>query len=360
MGQLGVGGTEQQVVLLALALRQRGVDVRVAALYAGGPREQELAAADVPVWIGGVPRKWQVWKLAVSLVRFVLLMRRTQPDVVHAFLFHAYVLVGPLGRLARVPVLVAGRRSLGRFLDDSPFLRLLERLTTPSYDALVANAQAVADDTLARERVPASRVHVIPNALIPHQHTSSPRTAWGDPPVVLCVANLIAYKGHRHLLTAAEQLAARGRPLRLVLAGEGPERRTLTEQARRGGIQVSLLGQRSDVERLLSEADLFALPSLEEGMSNALMEAMAAGLPIVATDVGGNAEVLGDAGVLCRPGDPADLAAALERLLVDEAAARAVGRSARQRAEESFGVQALVDAHLALYARLIKECTCAA
>lgn len=358
VGQLGLGGTERQVVLLASALLARGVDVRVCAMYAGGPRERELAEAGVPVWIGSVPSSWQVWRLATSLVRFLRLVREQRPDVVHAFLFHAYVLAGPLSRLAGVPAVVAGRRSLGTFLQGRPVLRLAAGWSNRSYDAFVANAQAVADDSLRRERVRADRMHVIPNALPPEAFTRvrDPERPWDDPVRLVCVANLIHYKGHRHLLDA---LALLGQPVHLDLIGDGPERVALAAQATGLGLDVALLGARTDVPALLAAADVFVLPSLEEGMSNALMEAMAAGLPCIATDVGGNREVLADAGVLCRPGDAADLAAGLRHVLDDPGAARALGAAARSAAASRFGIDALGDAHLALYSRLL-EVRCAA
>lgn len=346
------------MTLLAQALLARGVDVRVAALFAGGPRVQELIDAGVPVWIGDVPRKWQVWRLLCALVRFMRLLRALRPDVVHAFLLQAYVLAGPLARLARVPVLVAGRRSLGTFLEGRPLLKLAERVTTPAYSALVANARAVAADTLRRERVPPERVHVIPNAL-PETSFDVARgldRPWSDPVRLLCVANLIDYKGHRYLLDA---LTGLDRRVHLELVGEGPERAALEQQAAANALDVVLLGARTDVTALLAAADVFVLPSLEEGMSNALMEAMAAGLPAIATDVGGNREVLDGVGVLCRAADPGSLRLALQAVLADEDAARALGGAARRRALERYRVDALAESHLALY-RKLWEARCAA
>lgn len=358
VGQLGLGGTERQVVLLASALRARGVDVRVASLYGGGPREAELAAAGVPVWVGTVAGKWQVWRLLAGLTAFVRLLRAFRPDVVHAFLFHAYVIAGPAALLAGVPVRVAGRRSLGTFLDGRTLLRAAERVTTRSYDALVANARAVADDTLRRERVRPELVHVLPNALPAGSFHSvrDPDRPWSSPVRVICVANLIEYKGHRFLLDA---LAGAHQPVHLDLVGDGPERAGLEAQAATAGLDVTFLGTRADVQSLLLAADVFVLPSLEEGMSNALMEAMAAGLPVVATAVGGNSEVVGSAGLLCKPADADDLARALNSLVHNEPRARALGAAARTRAEAAFGIDALATGHLTLYRRLL-EARCAA
>ncbi|HVE73831.1 MAG TPA: glycosyltransferase [Mycobacteriales bacterium] len=352
VGQLGRGGTERQVVLLATALRQQGVEVQVASLYGGGPREQELAAAGIPVWIGGVDTKTHPWRALVGVLRFYRLLRQFRPDVMHAFLVHACVIAGPLARLARVPAVVAGRRSLADILAGRRLLSLADRLTTPTYHCLVANADAVAADTLRRERVSADRVHVVRNALptTAFERERDQNRAWSDPPVALCVANLIGYKGHADLIDA---LALLSRPVRVLLVGEGPERPALIARIAARGVAAQLLGARSDVGELLAQADVFVLPSHQEGMSNALMEAAAAGLPCIATDVGGNREVLGEHGVLCRPHDPTDLARALESVLHDESAARELGRLARVRARERFGLAPFVQAHLELYDRLL-------
>lgn len=359
IGQLGRGGTERQLVLLAGALKASGVDVRVASLYGGGPREDELRELRIPTWIGDVPSKRHVWRLFKALFAFWRMVRTTRPDVVHAFLFHAYVIAAPVARWAGVPVVVAGRRSLGTFLEGRWFLQRAERITARCCDALVANATAVAEDTRRREHVGASRVHVIPNALPPasFRAPSDPTRARKRPPELLCVANLIGYKGHRDLLCAVALLE---RPVRVVLAGEGTERQSLQALAAELELDVVFLGARDDVTALLATADIFVLPSHEEGMSNALMEAMAAGLPCVATDVGGNREVLGSNGVLCRARDSADLARALGDVLSDESWSRDLAAAARVSALERFGVSALGEAHVSLYRELLKGLACAA
>lgn len=354
IGQLHLGGTERQLALLAQSLKRAGVDVHVAALYDGGHYEQALRAAGIPVWRGSVARKSQVLKLLVSLVRFFLYVRRLKPDVLHAFLLHTCVIAGPMARAARVPVVVAGRRSLGDHLDGRPGLELAQRLTSGTFHAFVANADAVATDALRRERLPAGRVHVIPNAL-PDEVLAAPRDTrrtWADPPVVTTVANLIPYKGHADLVEAAGRLPRR---VLLRFVGEGPERERLTALARQLRVDVQLLGARPDVQELLRSSDVFVLPSHQEGMSNALMEAAAAGLPCVATDVGGNRGVLGDTGLLCRAHDPDDLARALGQVLADESSARTMGRRAHERMRDVSSPAALGRAHLDLYRRLLEE-----
>jgi L-malate glycosyltransferase len=362
IGQLGLGGTEKQVALLAGGLRDRGVDTSVLVMFDGGPRELELRAAGVPVIYLGFARfsaGRNSVRNVVAFARLVGRLRGDRPDILHDFLFHSYVVAAPAARMARVPVLVAGRRSLGVFKEGRGLLLLVERLATRAADLLIANAHAVAADTMNRERVPSAKISVVYNGL-PDDAFSGfpPARIETDRPVVLCIANLKAYKGHRYLLEAVASLRSRGRPCTLVLVGDGDQRFALEQQSARLGIDVRFLGAHPEVGPLLARADIFVLASLHEGMSNAVMEAMAAGRPIVATDVGGTPELLGGRGVLVPPRDPGALAAAIERLLIDPAYASLLGTRARCWSRAHLGVDSMVDEHVRIYARLL-EVRCA-
>jgi glycosyltransferase involved in cell wall biosynthesis len=359
IGQLQRGGTEQQLVLLAGGLRKRGLEVTVISLFDGGPRAEDLRAADVPVRVLGLPKlrgNQRQWPRLAHYGRFISWLRGLRPQVVHAFLFQAYVLTPPAARAARVPVLVAGRRSLADFKNGNRLAFGIERLATRMTDLVVANCDAVREDAIRRERLTPDKIVVIRNGLSPAAFGRHDAEPVDRPPVLLCVANLIGYKGHRHLLEAAALLHRRGVHFRLLLAGDGPERTGLERQAACDRLPVWFLGARSDVPALLAAADVVVLASLQEGLSNALMEAMAAGKPVVATDVGGNREALGATGLLVPPSDPPQLAAAIERLLRDRGLTCRLGEAARERARHLFPVDAMVDRHLELYGRLHQRC----
>jgi glycosyltransferase involved in cell wall biosynthesis len=363
IGQLGLGGTEKQVVLLARGLRDRGIGTAVLTLFEGGPREQALRDAGVPCFHLGFSRLRPglgVAGNAAAFARLVRLLRREQPDVLHAFLLHSYLMAAPAAWLARVPVLVAGRRSMGDFKQDRRMVLRVERLATRTTDLLIANAHVVAEDTRERERVPAEKIAVVYNGLPGDAFTTRPpaRIDTGHP-VLLCVANLKAYKGHQHLLEAVKLLHAGGRPCTLVLAGDGGERRSLERQARQLSLDVRFRGTCTDVGPLLARADVVVLPSLHEGMSNAVMEAMAAGRPVVATAVGGTPELLRGRGILVPPGDPAALAAALGPLLADPGRRASLGAAARQWSRSHLSADAMVDEHVRIYSDLL-ELRCAA
>ena len=360
IGQLGLGGTEKQVVLLAQGLRARGIETSVLLLFEGGPREDGLRASGIPVVHLGFPhRAAGLRTLPANLAAFVRLvreLRRTRPDVLHAFLYHSYVTAAPAARLARVKVLVAGRRSLGDFKRGRRVLLALERVATSVTDLLVANAESVAEDTLRHEKVRTDKITTVYNGLPDTAFEPvPPATIRTGSPVVLCIANLKIYKGHRFLLDAIARLRDHALPCTLVLVGEGPQRAALEEQAERLKIDVRFLGTRTDVEPFLARADVVVLPSLHEGMSNAVMEAMAAGRPVVATDVGGTGELLRGRGILVPPSDPAALADGLGRVLGDPALAARLGAKAQTWSRDHLHVDAMVDRHVHIYRELLER-----
>lgn len=364
IGQLGLGGTEKQVVLLAEGLKRRGVDVTVVVLTGPGPREEALRDARVPVVHINLeqPGDWRAVPLLLGAMgRLTAFLRRYRPDVVHAFLFHSYVMAAPAARLARIPVLVAGRRSLDDFKRGMRVALWIERIATRLTDLLVANAGAVAECVRVGERVPADKITVIYNGLPSTAfEAAEPAVLQTSHPVVLCVANLKEHKGHEHLLAAAALMRERGVLCTLVLAGDGPLRADLQRQADELGLDVRILGARTDVDRLMARADVVTLPSMTEGMSNAVMEGMAAGRPVVATAVGGIPELLADGrGLLVPPGDPDSLATALASVLTDRELAARMGRAAREWSLAHLSADTMVEQHVSLYNELVTR-LCAA
>jgi glycosyltransferase involved in cell wall biosynthesis len=213
----------------------------------------------------------------------------------------------------------------------------------------------VAADTRAHEGVPAGKISVVYNALPAEAFVAAaPAELDTGRPVVLCVANLRAVKGHRHLLDAVALLRDRGTEVTVALAGDGPLRADLAARAAEHDLDVRFLGRRTDVAALLARADVLVSASLAEGLSNSVMEAMAAGTPVLGTDVGGTGELLTGRGVLVAPGDPEALADGLEVLLTDGDLARRYAAAARAWIAETSSPDALVGRHLDLYTRLLE------
>ena len=371
IGTLDVGGAERQLVELASHLDKRFVPT-VCCLFDRGALADELERSGVQVMVGGIShvRRHRGLRRLVALARlpaeFIRLwwrVRRLGPAILHGFLFHSYIIGAFVGRLAGVPVIVAGRRSLSHFKRHHPVLRFVERVANGLTDAVVANSRAVREDTLVSEGVAANRIEVIYNGLDPSRFDVAPaedlraRLAVGAGPVVLVVANLIPYKGHTYFLNAWTLIRDRHPSAVALLCGEGPARAHLEAEAARLHVASSIrfLGRRSDVPALLTIADVLVHPSTEEGFCNALLEAMAAGRPVVATDVGGTAEavVSGETGWIVPARDAARLASATVEILERPDRGRSLGEAGRRRVQARFDRRVMVTGYEELYDRLL-------
>ncbi|WP_169750255.1 glycosyltransferase [Streptosporangium amethystogenes] len=362
IGTMGIGGAESQVVLRAKELRARGVDSRVLLLFDGGPFEAFLQDAGVPV----VHLRFRTistagWRRALlcdiaAFCRLVRLLRQARPHVLHAHLFHSYAIGVPAGKLAGVPLVVAGRHTPLMITGRGLLTSLIDRAANHMADHIVPVSQSIADELSSRFRVH-HKISVIhnglpPTAFLPH----SPAPLETEFPVVVCVSRLQPLKGHRYLLDAAALLELRGLRCTIVLIGDGPERGNLEKQAEQLGIDVRFPGFRTDVHAWLARADIMAHPTLAEALGNCIMEAMAAGLPTVSTRVGGVPELLEEnRGLLVPPADAAALADAIQRLLTDHVLAKRLGASAQAWAVDHLTSDRLVNRYLSTYARLIRQ-----
>lgn len=273
----------------------------------------------------------------------------------------ADVLCALLPRCPDDLVRISNRRDMG--FQKSRLLRQGFRALNHRFDHFVAPSQAVLDGLVATEAVPATRTLCLPNGVdcrrfAPCEWIARPalRSAAGLPPhgfLFGCVARLVPVKRHADMLAAFAE-ATRERPeAHLLLIGDGPLEAALKQQAQALGIagRVQFLGDRHDVERLLPLLDVFVLASASEGMSNALLEAMACGVPSIATAVGGNPEVVeaGRTGLLVPAQQSARLAAAMRELLEQPARNRDLGRRARQRVLDHFSLEAMAQRFTDLY-----------
>ena len=268
----------------------------------------------------------------------------------------------PHGRTA--PRFISSRRDSG--FQRSAAVKVAFRLLDHRFDRLVAPSQEILDDLARRGHISEKRLRLITNGVdtagfapMSPETKSLGRTRLGLQPdhfVLGCVARMVPVKRHQDLIAAFARLAERRPELRLMLIGDGPLEGALRSQAQAAGVgsQVRFLGARQDVDTLLPLLDAFVLCSATEGMSNALLEAMAAGLPVVATAVGGNSEVVldGESGFLVPPVAPDLLAAAIDRLVADPSASHAMGCRGRAHVERKFSDAAMIAAWRELYHEL--------
>jgi glycosyltransferase involved in cell wall biosynthesis len=289
-----------------------------------------------------------------GFARLVGHVLRFRPDVIQGYLFGPNLFAAMAGRLCGVPVVVISKRQVDAF--ETPRQTAVQRFAHRLATHVVAVSEAVGE-TSVQLGAPRDRVTVIPNGVDVDRFAGrdvDPAVRNGDgAPVVGSVGCLAARKDYPTLLEALALLKGRGRRFRAVLVGDGKERPDLERRVDELGLRerVQFLGERPDVERLLPGMDVFVLSSREEGIPNALLEAMAAARPAVATAVGGTPEVLEDGrtGWLVPPGDPPALAAALDMALTDRAEAERRGAAAQRATRERMSIDVMVGRHERFY-----------
>jgi glycosyltransferase involved in cell wall biosynthesis len=372
IGDLDLGGTENHLLRVLPALAREGLTPVVYVLTHRASLAPRLRAAGVEVILPPAPtlralpaRLGYILNLPLATAKLWRLIRRRRPDVVHLFLPAAYLLGGTCALLTGQGVLVMSRRGLNGYQERHPVLAWVEHRLHRHVAVALANSRAVLAQ-LAEEGVPRERLGLIYNGIESRAFAGGPaardaRARLGIDPsalVLTTLANLIRYKGHGDLLTALAAIADRLPANWLLLCagrddGAGPALRTRAADLGLGD-HVRWLGLRDDVPDLLAASDLGILVSHEEGFSNSVLESMAAGLAMIVSDVGGNAEAVEDqvSGLVVPPRDPAALGAAIMRLANDPAGRQRLGAAARARVARAFDLDACVASYRRLYTQL--------
>ncbi len=354
---LDVGGLEHVVLALAVLQRQRGHEVRIVCLWRPGALAAVAAASGVEVQCAGKRAGFDI----AALWRLRTLLRQAQPEVLHSHnpMAHYYAVAAALG--LGVASVLNTRHGMGSQRLNARTERLY-RLAVRRSAFAVSVCSAAQRRFVAHEVIPAAKAVVVHNGIALARFTNPDRGAAAriraglalPPGTVLfgSVGRLNEAKQQQLLLQALRALLDAAVPAALVIVGDGELRATLEGECRRLqlGAAVQLLGARSDVPELLAAMDVFVLCSRTEGYSLALIEASAAGLPIVATDVGGNAEIVQHqrSGLLVA-GDVSALAAAMAALAADAALRQRFAREAAQWAEREGSLDTMYERYLALY-----------
>lgn len=370
VGTLLPGGAERQMMALARALPRDRFAAELIEFSGPGSYVMQVTNAGVPVRTLGSPPAQsgltaQLVRRSQKTVAYLRHVRAAQYDIIDAWLYPSYILAALLRQLSGTPIVVAGRRNLGDLRDRSrPLERVVDVLARRMTDAVVANSQAVAEYALQRGGVDPAKLRVIRNGVeligsISATDRLAQRKMWGmtdDDIVIGCVANLREVKDHPVLLEAFRGLAASDPRPRLVLVGDGPMRADLERRIVQSGIadRVHLQGSVLDPRPLYGSFDLVVQASRSEGLPNAVLEAAASGLPVVATAVGGTDEIVvaGTTGLLVAPGDVAALMRALQRMAGDVELRMRLGRAGRERVATMFGMDRFVAEFVELYEEL--------
>jgi glycosyltransferase involved in cell wall biosynthesis len=357
---LGTGGAEKLLRLTVPALRARGWDMTVAALKGTEAEREVFERAGVPCRTLGAESRFD----PRPLVRLHRILRAERIDILHAHCFLANVAARVTGRLAGTPVVISAHHDTDVWM--GPVARLVERQTARLGSRVAACSEAVRRYAIERHGLDEAKVVTLRNATaaLPQASAASraaARAALGftaDERVIGTLGRLDEpKKGLRTFLAAAARISVAEPRARFVLVGDGPARSELERRAASLGIRerVRFHGDEPSPERLLPGLDVLAQPSLWEGFGLSVVEAMAAGVPVVASRVGGIPEAARDdrEAVLVPPGDAARLAEGILALLRDPERAARLGAAGRTRALEEFSLDRLVNETAALYESLL-------
>jgi L-malate glycosyltransferase len=366
LDSLNVGGTETQAVELATRLDPARYDVTLGCLRARGPLLEKLtgSAVDLREFYpkGGFDSPGGIYQM----FRLALFLRRGGFQIVHTHDLYANLLGIPSAVLARVPVIISSQRDLSHLglyrTRRRVWLRRLQNLSA----VVLTNANAVRDGLSAEKQIAAGKIRVIYNGVDLERFGAKTRDrSWLAPNAeqekwVVLVGNMHDdVKGHACLIAAARAVAREFPGVRFVLAGEGEQRGNFEQQVAQLGLERNFLflGRRDDVPCLLASCDIAVLPSKAEGLPNAVLEYLAAGLPTVASRVGGNAEIVqdGKTGLLVPPDDPSALAEALLRLLRDPGFAATLGGLGREYVTSEFSFRRMIENTDQLYTELLRQ-----
>jgi len=361
--ELDPGGAERALVELVTRL-DRGRFSPV--VYCLGPRPasnptslaDQLEDSGVTVHCFGARRIWQLRGLAKRLVQQ---LRKDQPELVQTFLFHANVLGAWAARQAGAPKVVTGIR----VAEQRAWWHLwLSRWTDRYVDRHVCVSSQVLSFSHGEGGLPLEKLLTIPNAVEIERYASAvpaARKLLGVAPdsrLIACIGRLAHQKGIDWLLEVMREVERREPNCDLLLVGDGPERAALQRQVRRLGLShIHFLGFRRDVPEILAASDLVVLPSRWEGMPNVVLEAMAAGRAVVATDVEGVRELLSPDGLeqLVVPRDPQRFAEQILRFVGDETLRNSLGAANQARAREYFSFAGTIAAYERLYDELLRR-----
>jgi glycosyltransferase involved in cell wall biosynthesis len=364
------GGIEQRMAALLPRLNQPPFRVSVVCLRERGALADSLERAGVPVVLLPLRSRLDLRGLQ-TLARW---MRDERVDLVHSHMYRSNVPATIAARMA------GGWKGIAGWKPTPPVLcqvhnintwetrrqRWMDRWLMRWRTAMIAVSEEVKRDIVANLGCPPERVRVLYNGIDLRAYGTlgaDPELRWqlGVPDghkLVAVVARLVEQKGHRRLFRALEAVREELPPTRVLLVGDGKLREALENEVRERRLDemVSFAGHRTDVPQILAQADLSVLPSDREGFSNAIVESLAAGVPVVATDVGGNREaiVAGESGLLVAPGDEEGLARAIKTILGDEPLRRRMSQAARRRAQR-FSLDRMLDETRRLYLEVLRS-----
>ena len=316
-------------------------DHRVCAILGHGPIGEKLEQSGIPVYYLELQN---IFDFGIVL-RFKKIISDFQPDILVTHLIHADLFGRIFGRLFGIQKIICSQR--GKLLQWE-FLRIIDRATKSLVTKYIVQTETAKHELMGKLRLPEEKFVVIPNAIdiqeysfdLDKEEKRRELGLSGDDVIITCVSNLRRGKGHEYLLEAFEGIHTRHPKTKLLIVGDGECRQTLLKQVSPYNSKSSIcfLGNRSDVKEILRISDIFILPTLGEGMSNAIMEAMASSLPIITTDLSENRELIENqaTGLLIPIKNSSALYQAISLILDDKILRESLGRNAKVFTEQKF------------------------
>lgn len=348
---LWIGGVERKIVSMLVALKHHGFDVSVVCLREDGALAADLRSQGVPVDVVRVKRRFSPTGLW-TLQRF---LRQKKPNIVHTHMYRSNTTGSIAAALAGVPIVINHIHNVDAWDDTRQVWT--DRILTPLKDMFIFVSDAVRRNYTSRIHIPDELQRVIYNGIDTSRFVpvhDNPLDLPGSPRIGV-VARLVSQKGIDSLLPMVSRWRQSAPDLKLYIMGDGPERFGLESLIAGLNLNetVRIMGFSDQVHQFLRSIDLFVMPSLKEGFSNALLEAMASGLACVATDVGGNCEAIetGISGVIVQPGDGNAFFREVQGLIESTERRSTLGSNARLRALD-FSIETMFSKTAALYEEL--------
>lgn len=358
-----IGGTETQAVELARRLDPARYQVTIGCLRKEGPLLSRLESSQVRVIEFSLGKGIDTPSGIAGMLRIARFLRRERIQILHAHDLWSNMVGLVAAKLARVPVTITSQRDLSHDAWYGTYRRRVLRFLQGRSSAVLTNAKAIREG-LIEDGLALKKVCVVYNGVdIDRFRSVNANREWLFPgrsgrKLIVLVGNMNSdVKGHPVLITAAAEVVNAYPAVRFVLVGDGPKRRDYEAMVEAAGLRENFLflGRRSDVPEILVSCDIAVLPSLAEGLPNAVLEYLAAGLPVIATALGGNLEVIQDGitGLLIPPKDPDELASALKGLLDDSEFSTRLAKSGREHVQAQFSFERLVIEVDQLYTQLL-------
>jgi glycosyltransferase involved in cell wall biosynthesis len=369
IGSLHVGGAEKQLLMLVRELVKKDIECEVFALNADGPIHGKLILLGVKVHDGeyksgpGIP--WFILQLMKILFRLFVVIRKGNFSIIHTYLPLANFAGIFIGKLASNAVRVSSKRALGRHQERHRLWRNFDTIANRYSDVITVNSMGVWRDVVTREGVDEAKLRLVYNGIDVSVFSCKGADRDGyrkelglteQQIAIVVIANLIPYKGHEDAIQALSLLTNKHPDVVMVFAGQDRGIKAQLEQLSYElniRNKIHFIGRCDNVPRLLCASDIGLIASHEEGFCNALLEEMAASLPVIATDVGGNREALddGNAGLIVEPHNSESIAKAIKTFTEDMEKAKAVGKIACHRVSNEFTISRMVNEYMEIYSR---------